>query len=144
MVHSKVNKKKGPTRPYRYVITFTLPFNVSRPSVLVPVFFTDWGRRYDYLVLMLTLPPSVVTSLWPQNHPKLGGGLVGSMPSVQHSPISFFCCYQLPPEVFGEPSSVRCHRGRLLQPPTNIPPTIVGTGRVGDSSRTFERDVRAL
>ena len=56
---------------------------------------------------------------------------VGNMPSVQHSTIIFFRCYQLPPKVFVESSSVRVTEVGSHTRPTNIPSKMVGTGRAG-------------
>ena len=58
--------------------------------------------------------------------------IVGNMPSVQHSTIRFFRCYQLPPEeVFVESSSVRVTEVGSHTRPTNVRPKMVGTGRAG-------------
>ena len=55
----------------------------------------------------------------------------GNMPSVHHSTIRFFRCYQLSPEVFVESSSVRVTEVGSHTRPTDVPPKMVGTGRAG-------------
>ena len=56
---------------------------------------------------------------------------VGNMPSVHHSTIRFFRCYQLSPEVFVESSSVRVTEVGSHTRLTNVPPKMVETGRAG-------------